>query len=168
MAARNLAARMMAAYRWMLARTAGTRTGVKFYRWALPRADALVLRVTGGRRTFANHAVPTLVLTTAGRVSGLPRSSPLCYLRDGADLVVVGTNWGQAHHPAWTANLLAEPRARVMVDGQVIPVVGRLVAEPEWELLYRRFEGMAVNYSSYRAWAGGRVPRLFRLSPAAG
>jgi len=30
----------------------------------------------------------------------------------GDDFVVVGSNWGQAHHPAWSGNLLADPTQR--------------------------------------------------------
>jgi len=58
---------------------------------------------------------PVLMLTTTGRRSGAPRTTPLLYAQDGEDLVIVGSNWGQQHHPAWSANLLAHPEAEVQV-----------------------------------------------------
>ncbi len=53
--------------------------------------------------------LPAFLLTTTGRKTGRPRTQPLLYGRDGDAFVVVGSNWGQAHHPAWSGNLLANP-----------------------------------------------------------
>ena len=40
-------------------------------------------------------------LTTTGRKSGPARTVPLTYFRDGDRLVLVASNAGQDHHPAW-------------------------------------------------------------------
>lgn len=155
---------MAGAYQRAMRRTSASRAGSRTYRAMLPVLDRLVRRVTGGRHTFTAHVIPTLVLETVGARSGLPREQPLCFLRDGADLVVVGSNWGQEHHPAWTANLLAHPAARVHLGGRVRDVTAVPVREEgEWERLYGLFETLSPNYRSYRAWAGPRQPRLFRL-----
>ncbi|MDQ4108630.1 MAG: nitroreductase family deazaflavin-dependent oxidoreductase [Actinomycetota bacterium] len=148
-----------------MASLAASRRGASLFRWLLPRADRLALRLTRGRRVFTNHAVPTLILTSIGRKSGEPRLQPLCYVRDGNDLIVVGSNWGQEHHPAWTANLLATPRATVTIGGDELPVEAELVPDDEWESLYGRFEAMSRNYAAYRQWTGGRRIRMFRLTP---
>lgn len=152
-------------YRGAVGAVASTRPGALLLRHSLPRVDRLALRLSGGRRNVTNHAVPTLVLTTTGRRSGAPRPQPLCYVRDGDSLVVVGTNWGQARHPAWTSNLRACGRATATVDGRQIAVDATEVTGPEWETYYRRFEAMSRNYVSYRSWCGDRTPRIFRLVP---
>ena len=46
----------------------------------------------------------------------------LIYVRDGADFMVVGSNFGQHHHPGWTANLLAHPDAFIEVGPERLPV----------------------------------------------
>ncbi len=143
---------------------AAKRSGTAFFKWLLPRADRWMLKLTKGRRTFTNHAVPTLILTTTGRKSGEPRVQPLCYLRDGDSLVVVGSNWGQEHHPAWTSNLLAKPEAKVVIDGTESTVHASLVGDADFEPLYARFVAMSSNYGSYQGWAGDRKIRMFRLS----
>ncbi|HVF52786.1 MAG TPA: nitroreductase/quinone reductase family protein [Actinomycetota bacterium] len=158
----------MSAYTRLVARFAATRAGAAMFKLLLPALDRLTFKVTKGRRVFTNHAVPTLILTTTGRKTGQPRAQPLCYLKDGADLVVVGSNWGQEHHPSWTANLLAHPRASIVVEGQTSQVEARPVEEEEWETLYRRFEQMSQNYRSYRGWARERKIRMFRLTPVRG
>ena len=56
-----------------------------------------------GRPVSAGPPIlPLLLLTTTGRVSGHPRGAPLVYLPAGVDVVVVGSNWGQPHHPQWS------------------------------------------------------------------
>src|SRR5690349_20450013 len=88
-----------------------------------PRAvylDRLMGRLTGGR--FLALGLPSLLLTTTGRRSGLPRTQTLLYATDGDGYVVVASNWGQPHHPAWSLNLLDNPVATVALRGRRIRV----------------------------------------------
>jgi deazaflavin-dependent oxidoreductase (nitroreductase family) len=107
---------------------------------------------------------PSLLLTTTGRRSGQPRSQPLLYAVDGDGWVVIGSNWGQTRHPGWSANLLADPAAEIILDGASIPVRARLVTGTErdrlWQLLLPRWPA----YRSYEQRAGGRDLRIFRLA----
>jgi deazaflavin-dependent oxidoreductase (nitroreductase family) len=107
--------------------------------------------------------LPTLLLTTTGRRTGQRRSQPLLYVTDGAALVVVGSNWGQAHQPAWSANLLAEPDATVTLDGAEIAVRATLVAGAERERLWERLRAEWPAYRTYERRAAGREIRMFRL-----
>jgi hypothetical protein len=43
-------------------------------------------------------------------------------MREGDRLFLVGSNFGQANHPAWSSNLLADPNAWVTMGGKEIPV----------------------------------------------
>jgi F420H(2)-dependent quinone reductase len=60
--------------------------------------DRAVSRISGRRMTFVRlvSGLPVLLLTTTGARTGAKRTQPLLYLRDGDDLVVIGSNWGQA------------------------------------------------------------------------
>ncbi|MCB0945391.1 MAG: nitroreductase family deazaflavin-dependent oxidoreductase, partial [Mycobacterium sp.] len=73
------------------------------------------------------------LLTTTGRKSGLQRTSALSYLRDGDRLLVLGSNFGQRHHPGWSSNLIAEPEATVALGGTEIPVTATLLTGAERE-----------------------------------
>ena len=78
----------------------------------VPYVDRFVHRITGGRVVTSQLFVDSLVLTTIGRKSGEPREAPLACAREAAgSWLVVGSNFGKEHHPAWTANLLANPEA---------------------------------------------------------
>jgi deazaflavin-dependent oxidoreductase (nitroreductase family) len=134
-------------------------------RWTTP-LDRWLHRRTKGRLTTAGwHPLPSLLLTTTGRKSGRPRTQPLLYARDGGDYVVVGSNWGQAHHPAWSGNLLAQPDATVTVDGRTEPVRAVFVEGDDREHLLAELARVWPAYRTYQARASSRDLRVFRLRP---
>jgi len=60
-----------------------------------------------------------LLLTTAGRRTGQPRTTPLAYHQDGTRYLVFGSNAGSAEHPQWYRNLIAASGATVeLPDGE--------------------------------------------------
>jgi deazaflavin-dependent oxidoreductase (nitroreductase family) len=118
--------------------------------------DARVLKASKGRfGLLGSYGFPQLLLTTTGRKSGQPRTVTLLYGRHGDEMVLVGSNFGQAHHPAWALNLEATPEAVVEVDGVVTPVVARLVTDPEErEAIWEQMIAMYPGYAMYRTRAG--------------
>lgn len=56
---------------------------------------------------------PLLLLTTTGRRSGEPRTTPMMYVPDGERLLVIASNAGAPAHPDWYLNLVADPRVHV-------------------------------------------------------
>ncbi|WP_285793578.1 nitroreductase/quinone reductase family protein [Micromonospora sp. NBRC 107095] len=127
-------------------------------------ADRVVGRLTRGR-VVALGLIPSLVITTTGRRSGKPRSNPLVYVPDGDAYVVIGSNWGQTHHPGWAMNLLADPAAQVDVKGRRVAVRAERATGTErdrlWELLVTEWPA----YRTYVQRAGGREIHIFRLAP---
>jgi deazaflavin-dependent oxidoreductase (nitroreductase family) len=57
----------------------------------------------------------TLLLTTTGRRSGEPRTTPLIYGRSGDAYLVVASNGGSDEPPAWYRNVEANPEVEVQV-----------------------------------------------------
>jgi deazaflavin-dependent oxidoreductase (nitroreductase family) len=142
---------------------ASSSLGSRFIRLLVP-LDRRVLHATNGKYTlFGPTSLPELLLTTTGRKSGQPRMSALSYLRDGERLLVLGSNFGQRHHPAWSANLLAEPEAVVAINGVEIPVTATLLTGAEREAGLQRFLAYPM-YQSYRTRTD-RELRLFALTP---
>ncbi|MGW1741730.1 nitroreductase/quinone reductase family protein [Nocardia sp. NPDC001965] len=140
-------------------RFAGTKIGSRVIR-ALTPLDRKVLERTGARYTVLGPVgAPVILLTTTGRRSGQPRTQPLLCVHDGATLYVIGSNFGGARHPAWTANLLAEPSATVSIAGERIPVTAARVEGPEAESVFERFVEITGAYAAYR----GRTDRELRI-----
>jgi deazaflavin-dependent oxidoreductase (nitroreductase family) len=126
--------------------------------------DRALQRLTRGKiDVLGRGALPTLLLTTVGAKSGLPRTVPLLYAVDGDGWVVTASNWGQQHHPAWSGNLLANPEATVEVGGRAVPVRAEL---GEGELRDRLWTKVTQVWPAYDTYAerSGRTIRVFRLS----
>jgi deazaflavin-dependent oxidoreductase (nitroreductase family) len=127
--------------------------------------DRALQKATGGRwSVIGKGVVPEMLLTTTGRKTGLPRDVPVLYAKDGEAYVVVASNWGQEHHPAWSGNLLAEPKAVVTVDGRAIDVVAELADPAEKERVWPLVTAVWPAYDTYAARAGRDI-RVFLLRP---
>jgi len=86
------------------------------------RAFVAVLKVHQGiyenSRGLVGHrllGMPTLLLRTSGRKSGLTRTNALVYGRDGANYLVCGSNGGHDLPPAWALNMEANPEVEIQV-----------------------------------------------------
>lgn len=130
----------------------------------VPPFDRFLHRVTGGRVVLSQILVPSLVLTTTGRRSGLDRQSPLACVPADGGWWVVGSNFGREQHPAWTGNLLADPRASVSYRGRDVAVVARLLDDDEKAAVWPRLVAVWPAYDDYVA-SSGRNIRVFRLDP---
>jgi len=141
------------------------RSVITFTRMVVVPADRVVARLTRGKLiTFGVDELPTLLLTTTGRRSGKPRSVPILYLADGDSWVVAGSNFGQEQHPAWSANLLANPEASVVVRGKSVTVRAHLAEGAERERLLAALKGLWPAFAKYEEWSH-RTLRIFRLTP---
>jgi deazaflavin-dependent oxidoreductase (nitroreductase family) len=126
--------------------------------------DAAVQRWTGGRLAVARlGGMTTVLLTTTGRRTGLPRDTPLIAIPEGGSLLLVGSNWGKPGHPAWSTNLLANPNATIRTRGHTFPVTATLLTGDEraeaWPLLIRTWP----VYDDYTA-RSNRELRVFRVT----
>ncbi|WP_212841063.1 nitroreductase/quinone reductase family protein [Catellatospora sp. IY07-71] len=147
-----------------LARYLGHRSWFARAGRVLVPLDRTVAKLTKGR-VVALGLIPTLIITTTGKKSGLPRTQPLAYARDGDHFVVIGSNWGQQSHPAWSANLLANPDAVVTLGGREIPVRGELATGEQRERLLKLLLEVWPAYTTYQQRASNRVIRVFSLIP---
>lgn len=127
-----------------------------------PRMDRLVYKLSGGRLMASRGMLPMIMLTATGAKSGQPRSTPLATVPLGDDLVVVGSNFGQASHPDWSANLIAHPDAQVSFKGDEFPVTAHLLSRQEKADVWPRLVEMWPLFDSYTE-RSGRDLRVFRL-----
>ncbi|WP_370942117.1 nitroreductase family deazaflavin-dependent oxidoreductase [Amycolatopsis sp. cg5] len=136
---------------------------------ALVPADRVLLRVSGGRFGVGSAVgLRTMLLTTIGRKTGEPRQVPLLYVERDGGYIVIGSNWGGENHPAWSANLLAEPRATASISGRAIAVTGRLLEGDEREKMWNAVAEYWPAYDRYADRAAHREIRVFLLSEQRG
>jgi deazaflavin-dependent oxidoreductase (nitroreductase family) len=108
-----------------------------------------------------------LLLTTSGRKSGLPRTTPLIFGRDGDDFLVVASMGGAPQHPNWYRNLLENPVARIQVRADHMEVTARTADEDEKRRLWEIVTSQWPNYDAYQSRTERVIPVVV-LSPSSG
>jgi deazaflavin-dependent oxidoreductase (nitroreductase family) len=82
--------------------------------------------------------MPTLMLRTTGRKSGITRTNALVYGKDGDRLMVVASNGGHPKPPAWLLNLESDPEVEVQVGLRRWPATAVPLRpdDPEYDRLF--------------------------------
>lgn len=107
-------------------------------------------RRTGGRLGGKLAGAPVLLLDHVGRKSGKHRTTPLLYLADGADLVIVASRGGSDATPAWWLNLRDGPETTVRVGSADRRVRARQATAAEKQDFWPRLVAMYPDYATYQ------------------
>jgi deazaflavin-dependent oxidoreductase (nitroreductase family) len=134
----------------------------------LTRVNTAVFRATGGRLggriPFGRARI--CVLHHVGRRSGEQRATPLIYLDDEPDVVVVASKGGTDRHPAWFHNLMAMDTTEVELPGGHRRTVRPRVAEgSERERLWPLVVDVYKPYADYATYTTREIPVVV-LEPA--
>ena len=132
---------------------------------ALGRLQVRLMHLTRGRVGGRLMGVPVLVLHHRGRRSGQARETPLMYLDDGADVVVVASEGGTETHPAWFHNLMAMSETEVEVGGERRRARPRLADAEERAHLWPRLVELFPSYEQYQSFTSREIPVVV-LQPA--
>jgi F420H(2)-dependent quinone reductase len=122
-------------------------------------------RLTGGRigHRFPG-AAPMLLLEHAGARSGKRRVSPLVYVADGVDVVLVASKGGAPRNPAWFHNLMAHPDTTVQIGSERRRVHARQAGAAERERLWPMAVRAYAGYQGYQERTDREIP-LVVLEP---
>lgn len=120
-------------------------------------------QMTGGRISLTGGA-PVLLLTTTGRRSGLPRTVPLLYVRDGERLIICNVNPGFERPNPWTLNLRAEAHAQVRIGAETIAVTSREATSDELNRYWSRLTEIWPAFEAFYSNGGKRS--IFVLEPS--
>jgi deazaflavin-dependent oxidoreductase (nitroreductase family) len=137
--------------------------GATGLRWT-GKLNVPLYRLSGGRIGGKVGRAPVLLLTSTGRKSGLERTAPVVYLADGANLVLINTNAGNAKIPAWSFNLQANPEAEVELGREHRKVRARVAEGEERADLWRKHIEQYAGFDDYKAKLD-REPLVFVLEP---
>ena len=115
-------------------------------------------RLTGGLVGGRVGRAPVLLLTTIGRKSGRRRTTPLLYMPDGRDLVIIASNGGSDQHPGWWLNLRRNPLAEVQLGRERLTMRAEKAGAEEKGRLWPRITGMYPQYDSYQRRTKRDIP----------
>jgi proline iminopeptidase len=116
-------------------------------------------RETGGEVGHVwKEGSTVLLLTTKGRKSGEPRTTPLIYARDGDRYGIVASKGGAPEHPGWYENLSQDPGVELQVEDQVFPARARVAEGDERERLWAKANEVWPHYAEYQEKTDREIP----------
>ena len=128
-------------------------------------AHTTVYRLTGG---LVGHrfpgAPPMLLLEHVGAKSGVRRTTPLAYVEDGRNVVLVASKGGHPRNPAWFHNLRAHPETAVQIGRERRLVRARVATKRERPRLWRKAVAVYGGYAGYQERTEREIP-LVVLEP---
>jgi deazaflavin-dependent oxidoreductase (nitroreductase family) len=125
----------------------------------------VVYRASGGRIGHRFPGSPPMLLVDhVGAKSGTHRTTPLVYVRDGENLVLVASKGGNPKNPAWFHNLRANPETTVQVGSKKRSVRARVAETEERERLWPKAVATYAGYRDYQERTDREIP-LVILEP---
>jgi deazaflavin-dependent oxidoreductase (nitroreductase family) len=113
---------------------------------------------TDGKEGHEWQGTSVLILTTRGRQSGEPRSTPLIYGNHDGNYVVVASKGGSPAHPAWYLNLSDDPEVTVQVLGDRFKAKAHTASTAEkaelWPLMTKEWP----PYDEYQQKTNREIP----------
>jgi deazaflavin-dependent oxidoreductase (nitroreductase family) len=132
----------------------------------LHHADAVLLRLSGGRLDFSRAAgLPVIELTTVGAKTGKSRTLPLAGYPDGDKFVLIASNFGRERNPAWYYNLKANPECVVKKKEQVGTYIARETEGEERERYWNLAVFYYIGFEAYKQRVSHRVIPIMVLEP---
>jgi deazaflavin-dependent oxidoreductase (nitroreductase family) len=117
-----------------------------------------VYRETAGERGYDWRGTTILLLTTKGRRSGEPRTTPLIHRTDGGRWIVVASKGGAPQNPSWFENLMADPEVTIQVRGEEVPVCASTAEGAERSRLWSEMTEVWPAYDEYQGWTEREIP----------
>ena len=115
-------------------------------------------RLTGGVLGASMMGRPILLLTTTGRKTGVQRTTPLMYLEDEENLIVIASNGGNPRHPNWWLNLQKNLQAEVQLRNEKRRVRAEEATGEQRERLWRAVVEMYSGYEGYQKSTERQIP----------
>ena len=161
-----LRGRRLTAYEQAVERVAASRAGSWAFRHVFSAVDRRLLALTGGRLSLAVGA-PVALLETVGVRTGRVRRTPVLYLEDDGEVVVVASNIGSRRHPAWLDNLRSESAVRLLTREHGWRACrARVASGAERSARWARAVDFFAGYRRYEARAAPREIPVVVLEPA--
>ena len=124
----------------------------------MARIHRRLYRLSGGVLGGRLGGNPMLLLTTTGSKTGKSRTTPLLYLQDGENMVVVASSGGGPRHPAWWFNIDANASATAQVGKETKRVQAETASEEERSRLWPLLLEAHAGYQDYEDETERTIP----------
>ncbi|MFD4367342.1 nitroreductase family deazaflavin-dependent oxidoreductase [Rhodococcus sp. NPDC058521] len=102
--------------------------------------------------------IPVCLLTTTGHKSGQQRITPLVFMEDGENVVLVASQGGLPKNPMWYLNSMADPRVSIQIKRRVTTMTARVATPDERAALWPRLTSLYADFDNYQTWTDRTIP----------
>ena len=120
--------------------------------------NVFIYRLTRGILGSKMGGQSILLLYTTGRKSGKTHIIAITYFRDGENYLLVASNWGKDHHPAWYHNLMSQSAADIQVKARKLRVSARQATAEEYDRLWNYVTSRNPIYVRYQQQTRRKIP----------
>src|SRR5882757_461760 len=106
------------------------------------------------------HGVPSLLITTLGRKSGMKRRTGLIYREYQDGYIVIASQGGEPSHPSWFRNVQANGFVELQVGPEVFDAEVTVTSGAQREELWNLMVDMWPEFEAYQARTERRIPVL--------
>ena len=107
-----------------------------------------------------------VLLTTTGRRSGEPRTTPMMFHRYGDRVLVIASNVGAAAHPDWYRNLAADPHVTVEIGDETYPALATTTEGADRERVWAELKERYPFFADHEVKAAPRTIPVVALTRA--
>ena len=122
-------------------------------------------RLTKGRFGGSMAGLGVLLLTTTGRKTGKIRTTPLGYIRDNENYVIIASNAGADSNPGWYFNVQNDPKVTIQVNDQEMKVTAKTADPDTRKRLWAQLVKISPRYGGYETKTSREIPMVI-LAPA--
>ncbi len=133
----------------------------------VPRPDTIknigkwhvrLFRATRGLIGKRVDGLDILLLTTTGKKTGIARTVPLPYFRDGQNYVLVASFGGNDKNPAWFTNLKATPTVQLEVGSKKLTARAEVPEGAERDRIWGQITRDYPRYAVYQTKTERTIP----------
>ena len=144
----------------------GTTPQTDYIKWVpkpglmkrMGRWHVRLYRLTGGLLGGRMDGLDMLLLTTRGRKTGVARTVPLPYFRDGEHYLLIASYGGNVRNPAWLDNLVADGEVTIQVGFRRRKARAEVASGAEHERLWREVTASFPRYLEYQRKTARQIP----------
>jgi F420H(2)-dependent quinone reductase len=101
---------------------------------------------------------PLVLLTTVGRKTGMPRTTPMMFVREDERIFVIASNAGAPKDPQWYRNLIADPSVTVELPGQEFTARATPLDGADYDRTWAMIKERYPFFAEHDQRAGRRIP----------
>jgi deazaflavin-dependent oxidoreductase (nitroreductase family) len=104
------------------------------------------------------HRERLVLLTTQGRESGNPHTTPMMFHRDGDRILVIASNIGAPQDPDWYRNLVANPSVTVEIGDESYQATATPTTGADYDRVWAEITSRYPFFLDHHAKAGRTIP----------